>query len=96
MNSQLTSLLNALPNLSDSTDDLSHQVSDLVAAARKLGLRSAADYLEAEVNYFRKWYGQKPLHTWCRTAVIAGTLIDIVWVLPTGHELINNNSSVWK
>lgn len=62
MNSKLASLLKSFPILENSTDDLSQQVADLVEVARTVGLTDAADYLEAEVNYYRKWYGPKRLH----------------------------------
>lgn len=62
MNEQLRSLVTALPTLPDSPEDLYHQISDLLEIARKLGMTGAANYLAAEIEHSRRWYGPKPIH----------------------------------
>jgi hypothetical protein len=62
VNKQLESLLSAMPQLAERTDDVLQQACDLVQFARKLGMLEVAACLEKRIDFTHKWYGPKPLH----------------------------------
>lgn len=62
MDARLTSLLNAMPSFPQRTDNVGAQMVDLVQFAEKLGMTEVVEGLNEKIDFYRKWYGPKPLH----------------------------------